>query len=120
MPAQCQKVKEVGDLMTGEPKIEAPVNGDRHYNDPHGAVEKFLISFGSDLTLLSTTFSSLKQELKNTKVEYDNIIKSVKMLNSGTENLNQILETGRCSNKEGIGYNNQKEDLKKIQKIVFV
>ena len=26
-PAQCRKVKEVGDLMTGEPATEAPVNG---------------------------------------------------------------------------------------------
>ncbi|KAJ8424716.1 hypothetical protein Cgig2_013844 [Carnegiea gigantea] len=31
-PAQCRKVKEVGDLMTGEPATEAPVNGGRNYN----------------------------------------------------------------------------------------
>ncbi|MBA0723545.1 hypothetical protein Golax_004117 [Gossypium laxum] len=35
------KVKEVGDLMTGEPAIEAPLNGDRNYNGPK--VAKFLI-----------------------------------------------------------------------------
>ncbi|KAI8522469.1 hypothetical protein RHMOL_RhmolPtG0006700 (chloroplast) [Rhododendron molle] len=34
MPAQCRKVKEVGDLMTGEPATEAPVNGGRNYNGP--------------------------------------------------------------------------------------
>ncbi|KAD2804613.1 hypothetical protein E3N88_37990 [Mikania micrantha] len=33
-PAQCRKVKEVGDLMTGEPATEAPVNGGRNYNGP--------------------------------------------------------------------------------------
>ncbi|KAK7325647.1 hypothetical protein VNO80_34029 [Phaseolus coccineus] len=33
-PAQCRKVKEVGDLMTGEPTTEAPVNGGRNYNGP--------------------------------------------------------------------------------------
>ena len=40
-PAQCRKVKEVGDLMTGEPATEAPVNGGRNYNGPK--VAKFLV-----------------------------------------------------------------------------
>ncbi|KAL0644521.1 hypothetical protein Bca4012_042811 [Brassica carinata] len=31
---RCRKVKEVGDLMTGEPATEAPVNGSRNYNGP--------------------------------------------------------------------------------------
>ncbi|KAK5786053.1 hypothetical protein PVK06_040680 [Gossypium arboreum] len=31
---RCRKVKEVGDLMTGEPATEAPVNGGRNYNGP--------------------------------------------------------------------------------------
>ena len=34
-------VKEVGDLMTGEPATEAPVNGGRNYNGPK--VAKFLV-----------------------------------------------------------------------------
>ncbi|KAK9982581.1 hypothetical protein SO802_035523 [Lithocarpus litseifolius] len=38
---QCRKVKEVGDLMTGEPATEAPVNGGRNYNGPK--VAKFLV-----------------------------------------------------------------------------
>nr|VDD24735.1 unnamed protein product [Brassica rapa] len=37
---RCRKVKEVGDLMTGEPATEAPVNGGRNYNGPK--VAKFL------------------------------------------------------------------------------
>ncbi|KAL5055004.1 hypothetical protein RYX36_035686 [Vicia faba] len=41
MPAQCQKVKEVGDLMTGKPANEAPVNRDRNCNGPK--VAKFLV-----------------------------------------------------------------------------
>ncbi|TKY50927.1 hypothetical protein E2542_SST22434 [Spatholobus suberectus] len=36
-----QQVKEVGDLMTGEPTTEAPVNGGRNYNGPK--VVKFLV-----------------------------------------------------------------------------
>ncbi|CAA0829406.1 Unknown protein [Striga hermonthica] len=32
--AECRKVKEVGDLMTGEPAIEASVNGGHNYNGP--------------------------------------------------------------------------------------
>jgi hypothetical protein len=41
MPARCRKVKEVGDLMTGEPATEAPVNGGRNYNGPK--VAKFIV-----------------------------------------------------------------------------
>ncbi|KAK7365474.1 hypothetical protein VNO78_39604 [Psophocarpus tetragonolobus] len=37
-------VKEVGDLMTGEPTTEAPVNGGRNYNGPK--VAKFLVGLG--------------------------------------------------------------------------
>ncbi|PPE02584.1 hypothetical protein GOBAR_DD00409 [Gossypium barbadense] len=33
-PAKCRKVKEVGDLMIGEPTTEAPVNSGRNYNGP--------------------------------------------------------------------------------------
>ncbi|KAL2223758.1 UNVERIFIED_CONTAM: hypothetical protein Sindi_3060200 [Sesamum indicum] len=40
----CRKVKEVGDLMTGEPATEAPVNGGRNYNGPK--VAKFLVGLG--------------------------------------------------------------------------
>jgi hypothetical protein len=40
-PAQCQKVKEVGELMTGKPATEAPVNGGHNYNGPK--VVKFLV-----------------------------------------------------------------------------
>ena len=39
--APNRKVKEVGDLMTGEPATEAPVNGGRNYNGPK--VAKFLV-----------------------------------------------------------------------------
>ncbi|KAK8702612.1 hypothetical protein V6N13_020955 [Hibiscus sabdariffa] len=43
-PTQCRKVKEVGDLITGEPATEAPVNGGRNYNSPK--VAKFLVGLG--------------------------------------------------------------------------
>ena len=41
MPAQCQKVREIGDLMTGELANEALVNSNCNYNDPK--VAKFLV-----------------------------------------------------------------------------
>ncbi|MCI92647.1 hypothetical protein A2U01_0113943, partial [Trifolium medium] len=41
MPAQCRKVKEVGDLVTGKLVTEAPMNGGRNYNGPK--VVKFLV-----------------------------------------------------------------------------
>ena len=40
-PTQCQKVKEVGDLMTGESATKAQVNGSHNYNCPK--VAKFLV-----------------------------------------------------------------------------
>jgi hypothetical protein len=40
-PSQCRKVKEVGELMTGKPAIEAPVNSGCNYNGPK--VAKFLV-----------------------------------------------------------------------------
>ena len=40
-PAQCRKVKEVGDLKIGELTTEAPVNGGRNYNGPK--IAKFFI-----------------------------------------------------------------------------
>ncbi|KAL9419570.1 hypothetical protein AB3S75_037352 [Citrus x aurantiifolia] len=43
-PTQCRKVKEVGDLMTGELTTDAPVNGGRNYNGPK--VAKFLVNLG--------------------------------------------------------------------------
>ncbi|KAK4430959.1 hypothetical protein Salat_0857900 [Sesamum alatum] len=39
--AECRKVKEVGDLMTGEPMTEPPVNGGHNYNGPK--IAKFLV-----------------------------------------------------------------------------
>lgn len=40
-PAQCQKVKEIDDLVIGDPTTEAQVNDGCNYNDPK--VEKFLV-----------------------------------------------------------------------------
>ncbi|KAK7296862.1 hypothetical protein VNO77_49528 [Canavalia gladiata] len=47
-PAQCRKVKEVGDLMTGEPATEAPVNGGRNYNGPKVEGEEGLLPGGPE------------------------------------------------------------------------
>ena len=41
LDVQCRKVKEVGDLTTGELAIEAPVNSRRNYNGPK--VAKFFV-----------------------------------------------------------------------------
>ncbi|KAH0700821.1 hypothetical protein KY284_015036 [Solanum tuberosum] len=43
MPVQCRKVKEVGDLITGEPATKTPVNSSRNYNGPK--VAKFLVGW---------------------------------------------------------------------------
>ncbi|KAL4306034.1 hypothetical protein AHAS_Ahas16G0137900 [Arachis hypogaea] len=49
---RCRKVKEVGDLMTGEPATEAPVNGGRNYNGPK--VAKFLVGLSGMDVLIRT------------------------------------------------------------------
>jgi len=41
MPAQCRKVKEVGQGVILKLATEAPVNGGRNYNGPK--VAKFLV-----------------------------------------------------------------------------
>ncbi|KAL1562880.1 hypothetical protein AAHA92_05405 [Salvia divinorum] len=49
--AECRKVKEVGDLMSGEPATEAPVNGGRNYNGPKKDPMKLDCSLGLGLGL---------------------------------------------------------------------
>jgi len=46
---------------------------------------------------LLSVLSSLKQKLREIHTEYDQTMKSVKMLNSGIENLDQILNLGQSS-----------------------
>ena len=49
--------------------------------------------------------SSLKLKLREAQTEYDQTMKSVKMLNLGSENLDQILSLGQfSSNKYGPGF----------------
>ncbi|RYR04889.1 hypothetical protein Ahy_B06g084692 [Arachis hypogaea] len=47
-PTPCRKVKEVGDLITGEPATEAPVNGGRNYNGPKVEGEEGLLPGGPE------------------------------------------------------------------------
>lgn len=54
---------------------------------------------------LMYAMSSLKLKLKKIQCEYDQTLKSVKMLNSGTENLDVILNSGQNGlNKYGLGF----------------
>jgi hypothetical protein len=45
IPAQCRKVKEDGDLITGKLTTEAPVNNDHNYNGPKVAKILVWVSF---------------------------------------------------------------------------
>ena len=65
--------------------------------------------------------SSLKQKLREIQKEYDQTIKSIKMLNSGTENLNQILNLGQSSsNRCGLGFNSSVKSTSQANGIKFV
>lgn len=58
--------------------------------------------------LLSTIFE-LKKELKIAKVDLESITKSVHMMNSGIDDLNKILSSGKqASDKIGVGFSHSK------------
>ncbi|TYK08443.1 putative mitochondrial protein [Cucumis melo var. makuwa] len=70
---------------------------------------------------LMSIISSLKLKLKEVQNDYDQTIKSVKMLNSGTENLDSILKSGQnSSHRYGLGFDASTSSLKSTFGIKFV
>ncbi|KAA0058236.1 gag-proteinase polyprotein [Cucumis melo var. makuwa] len=70
---------------------------------------------------LMSVISSLKLKLKEVQNDYDQTIKSVKMLNSGTENLDLILKSGQnSSSKYGLGFDALVSILKSTSEVKFV
>ncbi|TYK01654.1 gag-pol polyprotein [Cucumis melo var. makuwa] len=74
------------------------------------------------------TFEELKMfrkedtelKLKEVQNDYDQKIKSVKMLNSGTENLDSILKSGQnSSSKYGLGFDASVSSLKSTSEVKF-
>ncbi|OIW21423.1 hypothetical protein TanjilG_03457 [Lupinus angustifolius] len=55
---QCRKVKEVGDLMTGEPVTEALMNGNHNYNSP-----KVVLGFGVIWWSIATLLTPIAAKL---------------------------------------------------------
>ncbi|KAA0067185.1 gag-pol polyprotein [Cucumis melo var. makuwa] len=65
--------------------------------------------------------SSLKVKSKEVQHEYDQIIKSVKMQNSGTDSLDSILNSGQNGlNKYGLGFDASTKSVKITPKVRFV
>ncbi|KAA0048228.1 gag-pol polyprotein [Cucumis melo var. makuwa] len=70
---------------------------------------------------LMSVISSLKLKLRKVQNENDNILKSVKMLNSGTENLDSILKVGHNgSHRYGLGFVASASSSKATSEIKFV
>ena len=70
---------------------------------------------------LMSVISSLKLKLKEVQCEYDQTLKSVKMLNSGTENLDVILNSGQNGlNKYGLGFDASARKINTTTEIKFV
>ena len=70
---------------------------------------------------LLSVISSLKQKLREIQTEHDQTMKSVKMLNSGSKNLNHILNLGySSSNKCGLDFNSSKKRISQANGIKFV
>ncbi|KAA0033170.1 gag-pol polyprotein [Cucumis melo var. makuwa] len=70
---------------------------------------------------LMSVISSLKIKLREVQNENDQILKSVKMLNSGTKNLDSILNSGHNSSKTyGLGFVASASSLKATSEIKFV
>ncbi|KAA0050329.1 gag-proteinase polyprotein [Cucumis melo var. makuwa] len=70
---------------------------------------------------LMSIISSLKLKLKEIQNEHDQTIKSVKMLNSGIENLDLILNLGQNnSSKYGLGFDASERSIKPTTETKFV
>ncbi|KAL0539488.1 hypothetical protein IC582_023702 [Cucumis melo] len=70
---------------------------------------------------LMGVISSLKIKLKKVQSKYDQTIKSIKMLNSGTENLDSILNSGQnSSSKYGLGFDASLRNVKSTSEVKFV
>ncbi|KAA0041441.1 gag-pol polyprotein [Cucumis melo var. makuwa] len=70
---------------------------------------------------LMGVISSLKVKLKEVQNEYDQTIKSLKMLNSGTDNLDSILNSGQNgSSKYGLGFDASMGSAKFTSEVRFV
>ncbi|KAA0025487.1 gag-pol polyprotein [Cucumis melo var. makuwa] len=70
---------------------------------------------------LMSVISSLKLKLKEVQKDYDQMIKFVKMLNSGTENLDLILNSGQTSSsKYGLGFDASERSIKPTTETKFI
>ncbi|KAA0041665.1 gag-pol polyprotein [Cucumis melo var. makuwa] len=70
---------------------------------------------------LMSIISSLKLNLKEVQKDYDQTIKSVKMLRSGTENLNLILNSGQdSSSKYGLSFDASERSIKPTTETKFI
>ena len=56
------------------------------------------------------TISDLESEVSSLNSSLDRMVKSLKMLNNGSDTLDEILQVGRVSGDEsGLGFNEKKE-----------
>ena len=63
----------------------------------------------------------VKAEIGELQTEYDQTMKSVKMLNSGSKNLDKILSSGQSSsNRYGLGFDSSVKNTGQITGIKFV
>ena len=70
---------------------------------------------------LMSVISSLKLKLKEVQNDYDQTIKFVKMLNSWTENLDSILNSGQSSShRYGLGFDASASSSKSTSGVKFV
>ncbi|KAA0036592.1 gag-proteinase polyprotein [Cucumis melo var. makuwa] len=70
---------------------------------------------------LMSVISSLKLKLKEVQKDYDQTIKSVEMLNSGIENLDLNLNSGKnSSSKYGLGFDASKRTLEEFWPLMSV
>ncbi|KAA0033522.1 gag-pol polyprotein [Cucumis melo var. makuwa] len=73
------------------------------------------------ITFKSTHVSDEALKLKEVQKDYDQTIKSVKMLNSGTENLDLILNLGHnSSSKYGLGFDASERSIKPTTETKFI
>jgi predicted RNase H-like nuclease (RuvC/YqgF family) len=80
--------------------------------------EKIIKKIAQEKEKLTSTTTSSKEEVTLLKSKLTNMTKSVRMLNKGTNMLEEVLEIGkRSSDKKGLGFDNHiNEEIKTIPK----
>ncbi|KAA0054114.1 gag-pol polyprotein [Cucumis melo var. makuwa] len=77
---------------------------------------QYLMKENQSFLLPITTF---KAELKEARNQFDELLKSIKMLTNGTHKLDELLDQGKkCNDKRGLGFSERRSDRNENKTVV--